>query len=484
MKGIISCAHPEIALAADYALQAGGNAFDAAIAGLLTACVAEPCVASFSAGLIGMIQPAGHATRVVDGFAIAPAERIPGIESELHLLEVDFVNAIDKYYYGRGSVAATGYFHSILSFLAYANMPLREHIAIVLPLLKKGIPLTDFSVVYLKHLKPTFISDSLYELYTDNNADVLKPENLIINNGFIDLLETIKDEGADLVTKGEVVDEIHQLIDKQGHLTRDDLINYKLSYREANAFNYNNTDIYLAGYPSWGSRIIEELLIAEEEVEIDLHIYRCMEAISNNNLLSEWKEEQEDLSRKFGGTGHLSIADEASNILALSYSLGEGSGLMTPYSGIHLNNMLGEPALFSGKVDSWKSSEKLVSMMSPTILKSESYSIALGSGGSERIPQIMYQLIRRLSAMLAKGDISEMQFAKAIEKDRAFYKNGFMHIEPNYKESGNNDGFEYNRFEEKGLFYGGVNGVALHQTGKMIAHGDSRRLGYAKQIGK
>ena len=50
MKGIVAAGHPETAGAAVTVLREGGNAIDAALAGLCAAVVAEPILASLGGG--------------------------------------------------------------------------------------------------------------------------------------------------------------------------------------------------------------------------------------------------------------------------------------------------------------------------------------------------------------------------------------------------------------------------------------------------
>src|SRR5699024_10924561 len=127
-------------------------------------------------------------------------------------------------------------------------------------------------------------------------------------------------------------------------------------------------------------------------------------------------------------------ADGEGNILALSYSIGEGSGLMTPYSGIHLNNMLGEPSLFQGAIDSWKEGEELISMMTPAIVDIGKYRIALGSGGSERIPQTIFQVIESLIEISDIKPLTDRVLKEIVENPRVFYKKDYFHFEPGFKD--------------------------------------------------
>src|SRR5690606_3869819 len=51
------------------------------------------------------------------------------------------------------------------------------------------------------------------------------------------------------------------------------------------------------------------------------------------------------LARQPGSTTHLSVLDSDGMACAVTTSLGEGSGLLVPETGIHLNNIMGEEDL-------------------------------------------------------------------------------------------------------------------------------------------
>ena len=64
------------------------------------------------------------------------------------------------------------------------------------------------------------------------------------------------------------------------------------------------------------------------------------------------------------GTTQISVIDADGNAASLSSSLGSGSGVVVPGTGIHLNNMLGELDLMGAS----QPGERLTSMMSPSIV--------------------------------------------------------------------------------------------------------------------
>lgn len=74
-KGAIAAGHPETANAARLILEEGGNAFDAALAAMCVACVAEPVLASLGRGGFLLARPAGGEIDVFDFFTHTPMHR-------------------------------------------------------------------------------------------------------------------------------------------------------------------------------------------------------------------------------------------------------------------------------------------------------------------------------------------------------------------------------------------------------------------------
>jgi gamma-glutamyltranspeptidase/glutathione hydrolase len=105
------------------------------------------------------------------------------------------------------------------------------------------------------------------------------------------------------------------------------------------------------------------------------------------------------LGRPFSprGTTHISVADAAGNLAAMTLSNGEGCGRLLPGTGILLNNMLGEEDLSPAGFHLWRPGTRMASMMAPTIAEAGSGRIAaLGSGGSNRIRSAVLQVVLHL----------------------------------------------------------------------------------------
>lgn len=106
--GAVACGHEATATAAHEVLAAGGNAFDAAISAIASACVAEPVLASVGGGGYLLAQPQGASPHVYDFFVHTPKKKKPVAYVEFFPLRADFGTTSQEFHIGAGSVATPG----------------------------------------------------------------------------------------------------------------------------------------------------------------------------------------------------------------------------------------------------------------------------------------------------------------------------------------------------------------------------------------
>ena len=107
-KGAVAAGHPKTADAAALLLEAGGNAFDAALAALCAACVAEPVLTSLGGGGFLTAKTAAGKTQVYDFFVQTPRRKRPPYDIELFPVVADFGTAKQEFHIGMGSLATPG----------------------------------------------------------------------------------------------------------------------------------------------------------------------------------------------------------------------------------------------------------------------------------------------------------------------------------------------------------------------------------------
>src|SRR5205085_10218557 len=123
--------------------------------------------------------------------------------------------------------------------------------------------------------------------------------------------------------------------------------------------------------------------------------------------------------RLLSGTTHISVLDARGEAASLSSSLGSGSGVVVPGTGVHLNNMLGETDLLGGA----RPGARLTSMMAPSVvLRDERPRLVVGSAGSARLRGAIMQAVVNV---VGHG----LDVARAIDAPRVHLEEELLHCE-------------------------------------------------------
>jgi gamma-glutamyltranspeptidase/glutathione hydrolase len=175
------------------------------------------------------------------------------------------------------------------------------------------------------------------------------------------------------------------------------------------------------------------------------------------------------------GTTHISVIDGAGNAASMTCSLGSGSGVIVPGTGIHLNNMLGEDDLVSGRE---RPGERMTSMMAPSIiLDAGSPRLVLGSAGSVRLRGAIMQTVVNV---VGHGlPVEQAVSAARVHLDEPVVQcEGGSEVEAGVLDLLEKRGYELRRWSDRNLFFGGVSAVELKADGELAAAGDPRRGGH------
>ena len=169
-----------------------------------------------------------------------------------------------------------------------------------------------------------------------------------------------------------------------------------------------------------------------------------------------------------GGTTHISAVDGDGNAASLSCSLGSGSGVVVPGTGLHLNNMLGEVHLAGEE----RPGARFASLMAPSVLlEGGRPRLVVGSAGSTRLHGAILQVVANVAA---RG----LDVGEAVEAPRIHVEEGIVHCEdPAAADELETGGYAVVRWRERNLFFGGVSAVEIREDGSLAAAGDPRRGG-------
>ena len=167
----------------------------------------------------------------------------------------------------------------------------------------------------------------------------------------------------------------------------------------------------------------------------------------------------------------MSVLDADGWACAVTSSNGEGSGVVVPGTGIHLNNVLGEEDLSPLGFHRQRRGCGLPSMMAPTaVLRDGVAELVAGSAGSNRIRSAVLQVIVNV---LDGG----MTAQAAVDAPRLHLDGDELYAEPGVADLAAT-GLPVTTFRAPNLFFGGCQAVARHPaTGALSGGADARRGG-------
>ncbi|MEN8178470.1 MAG: gamma-glutamyltransferase [Pseudomonadota bacterium] len=507
--GAVAAGHRETARIASEILNEGGNAFDAALAAMLTACIAEPILASPGGGGFLTAHPADSSPVVYDFFAQTPSNRSPASAIEFYPIKADFGAAHQIFHIGMGSIATPGFIRGLFSIHRdLCSLPLRTLMEPAISLAKNGILVNNFQSLISQIVSPILhaTADSFALNQSPTSPARLIAENeLHTNPELADFFQLLISEGEDLFYRGEAGQLIIEAsIQNGGHIRKTDLSNYKVIKRQPLQFTYHRSRIVSNPPPSLGGTLIafalgllETQTLGQHDPGELMHLRRLAQTIClTQQARSDWAGDLERIlapgskqqylrTLKEGGicnrgTTQISVADTHGNLASMTLSNGEGSGYVIPGSGIMLNNMLGEEDLNPDGFQTWPSDRRMASMMAPTLVFLENEDIVVtGSGGSNRIRSAILQVISNLVDFQMPLDV-------AVSRPRIHFENGLLSLEPGFKTSVANllaDEFpNQQHWDEKNLFFGGTHSVVVSSSGQFSGTGDERRGGIAITI--
>ena len=499
--GSIATGDKTTANAAMEILKDGGNAFDAAVCAVFTSMTSEYSLTGACGGGVMLAYPKDSVPIIFDFFVHTPENNLLK-NLEFFRIAVDFGPASQFFHIGKGSVAVPGNTIGLLHIHSrLGSLPLSRILEPAIRTAKYGAIINNAHEYLFKILEPILCHTNTGKILFKPNGKTIKAGERFNNPDFGNFLEQLTVEGHNFLYKGDFAEKIVDFMGDQGLLTKCDLSNYKVIERTPLKTNFHGKTIITNPMPSPGGTLIAFALniisqkFPRKEVDNRLLTLAMRSAqIARNEIISakirknslakilspsyikrysdifdseiSLKPNNKKLSS--GSTTHISIIDSQGNAVSVTTTNGEGCGHILPGTGIMMNNMLGEEDLNPDGFHNWKTTKRMETMMSPTIVIGElGPELVLGSGGSNRIRSAITQVILN---KLTKN----MNLEEAIEAPRIHLEENIIHCE-----SGVNTeilSFPWSKihhWHEKNLFFGGVNAVTPTN-----AVGDTRRSGY------
>jgi gamma-glutamyltranspeptidase/glutathione hydrolase len=285
-------------------------------------------------------------------------------------------------------------------------------------------------------------------------------------------LERIGAEGAQVFQSGELARALVEHVQRGGgSLTLEDLASYRVIRRRPLAVTYRGQEFRTNPPPSSGGLLVAlglqvlgetaptaEAIAVAMEAQEQVRTGAFVRALHRGGLAQ----------RVLSGTTHISVVDATGTAASLSASLGSGSGVVVPGTGIHLNNMLGEAHLVTGA----RPGERLTSMMAPSVvLRDGEPRLVVGSAGSARLRGAILQVVANVVG-------AGMSVEDAVDAPRIHVEEGVVHCEDAaVADRLEAAGRTVLRFRRQNLYFGGVSAVEVLADGSLAAAGDPRRGG-------
>jgi gamma-glutamyltranspeptidase/glutathione hydrolase len=518
---MVAAGHAQTAAAACAVLGDGGNAIDAALAGLLAACVAEPVLASLGGGGFLTVRPAdgpyAGRTIVYDFFLQTPRRRWMDGEPDFREIVADFGPATQTFHIGLGAIATPGIVKGL--FAAHRDlgrMPMRNLIQPAVGLARNGVLIDGMQAYVLRVVGAIVNADaSMRALFgsPQRSGELISEGERLRMPELADALEAIAIEGDDLFYRGEMAALLARDCEARGgHLTRADMETYRVERRPPLTLPVFGGLVDLNPPPSSGGilvgfglalwealgrldgdfgspshvRRLVAVMQATERARIEERLHERVvakaagtTALLDPALIARWRNEVAAWAHASRGTTQISVVDRAGSIASLSVSNGEGSAYVFPVTGIILNNMLGESGLLPDGVAAWPLDSRLSSMMTPAIVRDAAGgTTALGSGGSNRIRTAMLQALLNILAF-------DMRPEEAVTAPRLHCEEAILSVEPGFAEdaiAAAAADLQIANWPAQNLFFGGVHMVRRSAAGALEGAGDARRGGVACAI--
>ncbi|MCK0137190.1 gamma-glutamyltransferase [Arenibacter sp. S6351L] len=444
-KAMVVSARVEASKIGSDILQKGGNAFDAMIATELALAVAYPYAGNIGGGGFMVYRKANGEIGGLDYREKAPL----AAHADMYL------DSLGNVIQGKSTLGATavGVPGTVAGVIAvhekFGSLPLKEIMAPVIELAKKGVIVTKKQAERLENYRDIFM-----EVNSDTTffATVYKMGDSIKYPALANTLQKISDQGKDGFYKGEVAEKLANFIQaKGGYLTIEDLEKYEAKWRSPITFNYKDLKIISMSPPSSGGFTINQIFKMMEPYDLSTYGHNSVKSIqlfteaarrayadrnyflgdpdfveiplkellSDQYLQERMQNFSFDKATKSSEvshgevqivesdqTTHYSIVDSFGNAIAATTTIngGYGSKLFSDELGFFLNNEMddfsakpGVPNMFGlvgAEANSITAEKRMLSSMTPTIVeKNGALWMVVGTPGGSTIITAVAQTI-------------------------------------------------------------------------------------------
>ncbi|MEB3161218.1 MAG: gamma-glutamyltransferase [Synechocystis sp.] len=505
-QGVVAAGHAQTAAAGRIILEQGGNAFDAAIAGVLAACVVESTLTSLGGGGFLLAHTAQKQNHLFDFFCQTPQRCLSLEDVDFYPVTLNFGGALQTFHIGKGAIAVPGMVAGIFAVhQQLGRLPFKVLIEPAVQYACQGFTVNQFNAFTYGLLEPILRREPEAEAFYAPNGQMLTPGSTARLPQFAEVLDQLARHGPQWFYQGDLAHLALGSVQDGGALNTADWSTYQVHRRQPLQISYRQYQILTNPPPSSGGILIAfalKLLEAHNLADYPLgspdqiQLFSRVMALTNqarqqalDGSLYQAGIEQRFLDgapwgdffgdrplNKLGSTTHISVLDGDGNAASFTSSNGEGSGHLIPGTGIMLNNMLGEADLNPQGFYRWPLQQRLSSMMAPSlVLAGGDPKLVLGSGGSNRIRSAILQVICHCLDY-------HLPLPAAVAQSRLHWEAEKLDLEPcdqtkMLQQLCFDDGTQMSFWREQNMFFGGVHGVGYGADGQLQGVGDPRRSG-------
>ncbi len=508
-QGVVAAGHALTATAGAEILRQGGNAFDAAIAAVMTAWVTESMLTSAGGGGFLLAHTHKGEDCLFDFFSQTPQQNHLSRAPDFYPIYANFGDTVQEFHIGLGSMAVPGAVAGLLHVHERLGcLPLAAIAEPAIHYAQQGVTVNPFVGYVYELLEPILMASTAAKAIYTQSGKRLKAGETLYMPDFAHTLKSIVTGGAAAFYEGAIAQQInHDCRAAGGYLTLADMQQYRVIERQPLSLSYRNATFLTNPPPSSGGTLIGFALKLLEQLDLpqtahnstrhlsclsqvmaltnmarregfDRRLYdpQVADAFLRQEHLQDYQATLANRVNRLGSTTHVSVIDAKGNAASVTTSNGEGSSYVIPQTGIMINNMLGEEDLHPSGFHQWVVNQRISSMMAPTIILREGQpQLVLGSGGSNRIRTAILQVIANVVDF---GLPLEM----AIAAPRIHWERGTLHLEP-----ADNlpldaladlpDTTSVVPWQQQNMYFGGVHAVGVDEQGNFHGAGDARRGG-------
>ena len=478
-RAAVASAHPLASEAGVEILARGGNAFDAAVAVSAALGVVEPYGSGLGGGVFFLLHRASDDKDImIDGREVAPA----AARVDMYLDE----NGEPLPGASRDGPLAAGIpgLPAALVHLAenYGRLPLSESLQPAIRFAEQGFPAYDWHVSRLERLASD-MNDSAQRVFIPAGK-VPVVGSPIYQFDLAETLRSLAREGHDGFYKGPVAQKLLEGVQRDGGIwSEQDLVNYQIIEREPLIGSYRGVTVVsapppsaggvglinmfnmLSGYDIRGANTVTRVHLLVEimrrayrdrgqylgdpdfvDMPLDMLLNPFYAVGQRTNLRLDQATPSSSLpgmqpTQPAGGnqTSHFSILDTDGNIVAATQSINfsYGSKYMAAGTGVLLNNEMddfskkpGTPngyQLLGSDANRIQPGKRMLSSMTPTILRNDEGVAILGSpGGSQIITMVFLSGLSWIEGADANEMASRPRFHHQYFPDRIFFEDASL----------------------------------------------------------